>query len=127
METSGTTSAHTPGPWRLDGPYRIIIDMPPNYVEGYMVMNADERHGESFPIARVTGPAYFGREDRCDPELVANARLLAAAPELLEALDNLLAQTVDRDLAFGIELTPGEQGAREKALSAIAKATGGAA
>jgi hypothetical protein len=78
--TPATPSAHTPGPWRLDGPYQIPIDAaPPNYVEGFMVMNADERFGHSFPVARVTGPAYAGREDECDPELRANAEFIVRA------------------------------------------------
>jgi len=46
---------------------------------------------------------------------------------LIEALDYLLEQTVDQDIAYGIELTEGEQEARQKALDAIAKANGQAA
>lgn len=42
---------------------------------------------------------------------------------LLEALDELLAQTVDMDLAYGFVLTEGERQARRKALAAIAEAT----
>jgi hypothetical protein len=53
----------------------------------------------------------------------ANRRLIAAAPELLEALDYLLAQTVDMDLKYGIGLSEGEQEARAKALAAIDMAT----
>lgn len=41
------------------------------------------------------------------------------APTLLEALEYLLQQTVDSDLAAGIELTEGESEAREMALAAI--------
>jgi hypothetical protein len=48
--------------------------------------------------------------------------LLAAAPDLLAALDYLLEQTVDCDLAYGIELTEGEHEARQMARAAIAKA-----
>lgn len=51
-------------------------------------------------------------------------RLADAAPELLAALHYLLEQTVDQDLAYGIELTEGETEARAQALAAIAKATG---
>jgi hypothetical protein len=54
----------------------------------------------------------------------ADARLMAAAPDLLAALHYLLEQTVDADLAYGVELTEGETEARQMALAAIANATG---
>ena len=54
----------------------------------------------------------------------ANARLIAAAPELIEALDKLLAATVDENLKYGIGLTEAEEEARSLALSVIAKAVG---
>ena len=54
-------------------------------------------------------------------------RACNAHEELVEALDYLLAQTVDMDLAFGIELTEGEREARRKALATIQKACGKAA
>jgi hypothetical protein len=44
------------------------------------------------------------------------------AQELLEALDYLLEQTVDQDLKYGIELSEGEEDARQRALAVIAKA-----
>jgi hypothetical protein len=50
-------------------------------------------------------------------------RLQRAVPELLEALEYLLEQTVDMDLKHGIGLSEGEQDARANALAAIAKAT----
>jgi hypothetical protein len=46
---------------------------------------------------------------------------------LLESLDYLLQQTVDMDLKYGITLSEGEEDARQKALAAIAEATGRAA
>lgn len=52
------------------------------------------------------------------------AEFFAASPELFEALDYLLQQTVDMDLAHGIGLTEGEKDARKKALKVFAKATG---
>jgi hypothetical protein len=66
-----------------------------------------------------------GHAHGIDPDaLDREAAVVAAAPDLLAALDYLLSQTVDADLAYGIELTEGEAEARQMALSAIAKATG---
>ena len=50
----------------------------------------------------------------------ANARLFTAAPALLAALNYLLEQTVDQDLAHGITLTEGEADARQQALAIFA-------
>ena len=58
------------------------------------------------------------------PPTLAAMQMMATAPKLLEALDYLLAQTVDMDLEHGIALSEGEQDARANALSAIAEATG---
>jgi hypothetical protein len=52
-------------------------------------------------------------------------RLRHAATKLADALDYLLAQTVDMDLAHGIGLTEGEEDARAQALAALAEARGG--
>ncbi len=58
------------------------------------------------------------------PATLAAMRLMACAPKLLEALDYLLAETVDLDLKYGITPSEGEENARATALSAIAEATG---
>ena len=89
-------SAHTPGPWGLDG----------NLIEG--------PDGER--VACIT--AYSRRT----PKQKANARLIAAAPELLEALRGLL-NAPDPDEVE--DATPRFR-AVMKAHAAIAKATGGA-
>ena len=62
-------SRHTPGPWKVDtqGPPHIVI----------MPEIAD--HGCGFKYAAVGG----GNED-------ANTALIAAAPDMLEALNNLI-------------------------------------
>lgn len=105
------TTKHTPGPWSFEecgadpSVYKLMSE------DGGVI---------GFPV-RGTG----GKSQR--KEFEANARLIAAAPDLLEALDYLLAQTVDQDLEYGIALTEGELEAREKALAAIANATGSAA
>lgn len=51
-------------------------------------------------------------------------RLRKAATALVEALDYLLAQTVDMDLKYGVALSEGEEDARALALAAIAAARG---
>lgn len=89
------SAAHTPGPWPIertgDGK-RIIVG--PGLIEG--------PHG--YDIAEVYS-------DDCDPEeATANARLIAAAPELLEALEKLA--------AFADEVT----GKVEPPLPALARA-----
>jgi len=48
-------------------------------------------------------------------------------PEFAEALDRLLEQTVDQDLAYDIELTEGEKEARAKSLAVFEKLDGNAA
>jgi len=65
------TTQHTPGPWR----HRI------NGRDAFIIYELD--HGR---IAYLQDPVH-GR----DETLEANARLIAAAPELLAALDDLLA------------------------------------
>ena len=63
-------------------------------------------------------------EGECGP---CEYRRYQVQPEFAEALDRLLKETVDQDLAFGIELTEGEQKAREMALAVFAKDYGKAA
>jgi hypothetical protein len=67
---------------------------------------------------------FFWLPERRDPIPVALAsvRMMKAAPELFEALTELLEQTVDMDVKHGIALTEGERLARSKALKAIKKA-----
>jgi hypothetical protein len=99
---------YTPGPWEYDMDYIVAPD-------------PDGRHPDIY-IAEI---AYSDEEGRIASlkQQDANRRLIAAAPELLEALDYLLEQTVDMDLKYGIGLTEGEKDARAKAMTAIAKAT----
>ena len=60
-------AAHTPGPWRLDSPYVSA----PSGEHRKIVADCDQ---------------YFS-DDECE----ANTRLIAAAPELLAALEQALA------------------------------------
>ena len=98
---------HTERPWTVRpvneeiGEYEIVG---PNH--------SDET-GESEYIAVVCGGL---------PGSAANARLIAAAPELLEALEELLTAV---DKACGTAIPQGSfAAARQAARNAIAKATG---
>ena len=95
MTNTSTATAHTAGPW-------------------------DKEWSEDEQAYTITKGLYVVAAMVPNK---SNARLIAAAPDLLDALEYLLQQTVDMDLAHGIELTEGEQEAREKAIAAIAQAT----
>ncbi|HHP7108570.1 TPA: hypothetical protein ACSFAI_001539 [Pseudomonas aeruginosa] len=64
-------SKHTPGPWHVGGPNKCTI-----------YDKHCQRLANSFEGVMAT--------QRTDSECEANARLIAAAPELLDALVNLL-------------------------------------
>ena len=88
------TNAHTPGPWRFDHDSKIIMDA----------------FHEIF-IATVH-PSTIGDPVGTD---LANARLIAAAPELLEAL---------RECADQLYLSIFASATADKAYALIAKSTG---
>ena len=94
------TAQHTPGPWQWywrheDGVTNCGVFHEP-------------RSGMAYSVCRA--PQY-----QTEQKWMADARLIAAAPELLEALIALHTQTNSTELAK----------AHDKARSAIAKATGG--
>lgn len=91
-------SGHTPGPWFVSGPFigpRLSPDS-----------------GILLKAARISG-------DETDAECIANARLIAAAPELLVALEGLLGAT--EEIGY-VHYGPYRAAAR----AAIAKARGAA-
>jgi hypothetical protein len=108
IETVPSLTRYTPGPWDYDMDYIVAPDPGGRHPDIYI---AEIAHSDD--EGRIASAA---QQD-------ANRRLIAAAPQLLEALDYLLEQTVDMDLKYGIGLSEGEEAAREKALAAIAKAT----
>lgn len=97
------TTKHTSGPWEIDGKY--VQQAGQNEVAICDVMVMDEG-----------GPTGWYR----GPITQANARLIAAAPELLSALEQMLAVFVDDPLTH--QYTSGT--AADAARAAIAKARG---
>ncbi len=59
--------SHTPGPWQVNG-------------------STIEQDHAAFPETNVVASVYDGRDAPIDGTPDANARLIAAAPDLLEAL-----------------------------------------
>ena len=96
---------HTPGPWEAD-------------FETYPIMVRSQ--SETWPLVDELG----NEEGRAGVFIAntgdnkANARLIAAAPDLLEALKDMLDNHEDACTGYG-------EGAADKARAAIAKATGG--
>jgi hypothetical protein len=112
------TQAHTLGPWVLEQdekwPFDLVIQ--PNIVTigryAYGTSDkslADVRVAKSFPHSQRDTVASLVAEQE------ANARLIAAAPDMLDALENL---TIGIDMGWELD------GILENARVAIAKATG---
>jgi len=89
---------HTPGPWRIGAKFQSVVsDGPTGWDDDGSV-------------------AAYGGHMVCESaKLEANARLIAAAPDLLDALENL---TIAVGMGWDLE------GVCEVARAAIAKATG---
>lgn len=104
--------SHTPGPWEIqylgNGESEVLANGP----------DRDDVAG----ICIVAGGLGSSIEDACDYESQANARLIAAAPELLAALEDLL----DQLDSIGIPDWHGAEGlCLEQSMSAIKKAREG--
>ena len=99
------SAAHTPGPW-------WVTDSGVRDSGGYICHTKPPTH-------------YPDQNERYAKEVAerkANARLIAAAPELLQALRRAVLA-----LAFAAESSPAMQDDYEAVSAVIAKATGGAA
>ncbi len=96
---------HTPGPWR--------------FTEGeYLYVNGTGDDGKrTFILQRTIKGNRLSEQER----IRADARLIAAAPDLLEALKEIF-----RELAWD-QLPPHKRSLAENARAAITKATGGQA
>lgn len=93
-------SKHTPGPWEV------------RKNEPWVIAKA---YGNMKSVVHLNLPIEQSEEQR------ANARLIAAAPDLLEALELMLDRFRDTEGSHG----QWEEEATENARAAIAKATGG--
>ena len=108
-----TRPAHTPGPWEVGGKVGL-------YCDDVQITSNKE------PVAiAVPRRSYdiLSLARRSPAELAANARLIAAAPELLEALEAVIPDLEHYVATHG----PGPDKRLALARAAIAKATGGAA
>jgi hypothetical protein len=94
---------HTPGPWKVAGQYRA--------------------HHQDEVRLRIDGPkgyiALTEPYNGSNKEIVANAHLIAAAPDLLEALEKILVLNATQGVGYDEW-----EGATEMADKAIAKAEG---
>jgi len=108
-EDTERAAAHTPGPWLLDlgndGAFAIYVA--PDVDMGWALVLASR-----------------GQNTERADEMHANGRLMAAAPELLEALQQVV-EVLDAALMIGIPtLPPDADGPAAIARAAIQKATG---
>lgn len=106
------SGAHTPGPWTQSG----LSDWYPDRYEGsgsfsWTVIRSESADSDLAIVIKE------GRHD--DPELDANARLIVASPELLEAAEAVLGSTYAVHYRL---ISPFKELA-----AAVAKAKGGAA
>ena len=86
---------HTPGPWRFhpayEAPERLVIPPKDNGEHGWVAWTVRIAQGEKL-VAATNGSSYVngGHQRPNNPEeVVANAHLIAAAPEMLAALVRL--------------------------------------
>jgi hypothetical protein len=102
---------HTPGPWKVERQYTATNRFPISHkIDAYC----------SGILAEVTG------QGGTETENLANARLIAAAPELLEALGYALRLMEGAEEYGWQELNHGDrEQAQKDARAAISKAEGG--
>ena len=109
---------HTPGPWKIEAKQKPTQKR--NVYEHGETFRLIAKNKSVFGIATIDGPSNFNMQE----ELRANARLIAAAPDLLEAcksafseLWNLYQTTDDQSFQEDFEILTELKNAIEKAES----------
>jgi hypothetical protein len=106
-------SKHTPGPWISD-------DVGPSDIRRYVVANSSSSAG-----FRVIAELYLSDTwDDFRKEAEANARLIASAPDLLEALEMALDELMDAGFSADISGSKPVSDALIFGADVIAKAKG---
>jgi hypothetical protein len=119
-------SKHTPGPWRIlekSRKMRSSIEIAHNHGKTFTIM-AYPPEGSQHRVCVIDGPSNRDLYSVC----TANARLIAASPELLEACQDALETLVqmlsaDPDYAENNERLGMPDPLEDKLERAIAKAT----
>ena len=106
------SASFTPGPWLVHTTNRIVVQADGAFAS--VTVKDGKVTGDDLPnsICLLRDPA----DDFSEDETLANGFLIAAAPELLEALENMEA------MFCGRAHDDGEQLAIRKARAALAKA-----
>lgn len=108
-------SAHTPGPWSL-------IETPHEKIISCWHIQVGERQILVHPYKRIWSEDRTQSGFVIDCQHMADARLIAAAPELLDAMKLLVAEYEPNMKAFALDAPRKAKWAA--ACAAIAKATG---
>jgi hypothetical protein len=123
-------SEHTPGPWTLLSgfPEKIVPVAHKSRSLGGSINEDDDRDHFALVIATAERNRYskFAHEIS-EEQARANARLMAAAPELLAALQGMVPPVLEwKEQGDGTLLLSIHKNELRAARAAIAKATGGA-
>lgn len=111
--------SYTKGPWVIKGTLFGEWCISSEYSVGGVKLTNGRQHIASSPSASSKlNPDYFSM-------FYANAHLIAAAPDLLEALEDLVMDITERYDMEDPSTNPGMKCAVEAAQGAIAKARGG--
>ena len=86
------TTQHYPGPWRAASGPSSIVGWPVVAQSGRLICNVSFIQNTD----DITGPDYAAYKEQCG----ANARLIAAAPLMYEALDSFPMQERETDEAY---------------------------